>query len=429
MGQSRLKVGEFGEVWVSPRMVGDEQVGWQARRRYRDMSGLYREVSGTGSTKGGARRRLDRNTEAAQAKMAAVGVLSASMTVAALLDAWLIERRHDVDEGHLKPQSLNTYRNEIRLVLLPAIGALTLTEANATRLHAHLRAVERTGRSTRHARTILRQAFQHAVDLGLLPANPMLSVGGKKTRRKKRKKRGADNPISLSPEQVAWVVHAVQPRRTNKHGPAPNWDLADLVDSLRGTGTRIGESLALRWVDLHLDAEPPIAHICGTLVPRRPPEVPEQFRQPYTKKGTEEGDGDRWVVLPPETVAMFKARRKRTPFRRQHDPVFATRNGTFLSANNLRTRLRRALAADPRLAGVWIKPHSFRGSYLTRVAEMYGIEAAQVAAGHADPSTTRRYYVQPKNVAPDARAALADLLRPPAVELPDGRETQATSRT
>ena len=41
--------------------------------------------------------------------------------------------------------------------------------------------------------------------------------------------------------------------------------MADIIDLMLATGCRIGEILALRWIDLDLDGDLPILTVSGTI--------------------------------------------------------------------------------------------------------------------------------------------------------------------
>lgn len=83
-------------------------------------------------------------------------------------------------------------------------------------------------------------------------------------------------------------------------------------------------------------------------------------------------------------------------------PVFANRDGGWVSLANMRRSLRAALPDDLR----WCTPHSFRRTAGTVVRDKLGVEAAQQQLGHAHLATTEGHYVQRKTMGPDVRDAL-----------------------
>jgi integrase len=193
------------------------------------------------------------------------------------------------------------------------------------------------------------------------------------------------------------VVDPATRRTPGRRGP--NRDLAELVDVLLGTGMRIGEVLALRWCDLDLAADPPTVCVSGTLLEPRPGHVDSLRRQDDTKTGR-----DRTLVLPAPVVDALAARRRRSQWRRMDDPVFASGTGAWLWPNNVRTRLRQAVAGIEGLDGT--SPHTLRRTVGTLLAHEAGLDAAREQLGHSDPGVTYQRYVASRRVAPDLRPHL-----------------------
>lgn len=86
-------------------------------------------------------------------------------------------------------------------------------------------------------------------------------------------------------------------------------------------------------------------------------------------------------------------------------PVFATRNGTYISDFNLR-RMWRA-ARTERFEQVTFA--DYRKAVATIIERAEGMEAAGQALGHSSPEITRRYYVQRREVV-DYSAVLGEVL-------------------
>lgn len=83
-------------------------------------------------------------------------------------------------------------------------------------------------------------------------------------------------------------------------------------------------------------------------------------------------------------------------------PVFANRDGGWMSLANMRRALRAALPED--LA--WVTPHSFRRTVATVVRDAYGPAFAQQQLSHARLATTEAHYLQRHTRGPDVRNAL-----------------------
>lgn len=406
----RLRPGEHGDPWVVP--VIDSQTGevvaQQARVRVRDRDGRVRQVSARAATKGGARRALDRKL-ALRSDPGAIGVVR-GMTVKDLGEYWLKRRELDAaapttGQGHggpVAPQTLAAYRGAFDNVVVPALGGLRLSEVTVGLLDEALAEIERRGRSTGQARTVLSQMFALAVRHGAIPANPMRDV----TRPRRRRRQVKALTVAEARAVLAHLDEYARARAVDENGlrtggkprsPA----LAELVLFLLATGTRIGEALAVRWRDLDLAGEAtgfPTVHVCGTLVEPRKGYVPQLHRQEIPK-----GREERTLILPDAAVDMLLARRKRTQWRRLDDPVFASVNGSWLWPNNQRARLRKAMS-DTAFADV--EPHTFRRTVGTLLAHEAGLDVARDFLGHSDPSVTFQRYTGLRRVAPDARHLL-----------------------
>jgi integrase len=83
-------------------------------------------------------------------------------------------------------------------------------------------------------------------------------------------------------------------------------------------------------------------------------------------------------------------------------PVFANRDGGWMSLHNMRRVLRAALPED--LA--WVTPHSFRRTVATVVRDAHGPAAAQQQLSHAKLATTEAHYLQRQTSGPDVRTTL-----------------------
>lgn len=409
MGAERLQPGTFGEPWFNDRhspVTGkgrprkspltpeqirtDTKARWEAYCRYRDYSGRYRELFGSGSTKGAARRSLERKVDAARQSLGATSDLNASTTVETLARRWLAERR---EKGQGRHQTLVKYEHEIDSAIVPKWGGLPIGAVTTGLIHRGLGEIERA-RSTRQTRSVLSQIFGYAVALGALSVNPVHGLPPEVRPRERRKKR-RKQPRSLTPDETSAVVKAVaeweRPRPTG--GPRPSGVLSLAVEVMLATGCRIGECLALQWADVHLDDEVPWVRIAATLVEPSKKGDPPLRRQAFTK-GDDESDEEpgRDVELSPHAVAALREHRKHSPFRRLADPVFSNRRGGWLWPGNVRRMLRTAVERHAPLV-TDLHPHLFRSTVATVVSTSYGIELAQEMLGHSNSQTTARYYV------------------------------------
>ena len=410
MGSEALQPGDFGEPWFNDRhspLTGkgrlrknpmtpeqiktDPKARWEAYVRYRDYNGGYRELFGSGHTKGAARRSLDRKIESTRQSMGSTSDLDATSTVETLARRWLGERR---EKGQGRHQTLVKYEHEIEAAIIPKWGGLAIGSIGTERLHRGLGEIERT-RSTRQTRTVLSQIFGYAVALGALSSNPVHGLPSEVTPRERRKKKRKKTPRSLTIDETNSVIAAVELYEAPNPagGPRSSGVLSLAVELMLATGCRIGECVALQWQDVHLDDEVPWARIAATLVEPSRKGDPPLHRQAFTK-GDEEDEEEpgRDIELSPEAVDALRSHRKQTAYRRLSDPVFANRGGGWLWPANVRRMLRTAVERHaPEVTGM--HPHLFRSTVATIVCEEYGIEVAQEMLGHASRQTTARYYV------------------------------------
>jgi integrase len=176
-----------------------------------------------------AQRRVDTGTF--------VGVTR--LTVGEHFERWLAGHR-------VKPSTLSSYRQKVRLHITPHIGDVPLQRLTTAQVDALYRTLESTGRQTggglspktvRYVHTILRKALSSAVLDGLIPRNPT-------DRAKPPTAREA-----ASPEKQTWTGDQI--RRfldaERHHSLHPLWIV------YATTGMRRGEALALRWSDLDLE--------------------------------------------------------------------------------------------------------------------------------------------------------------------------------
>ena len=152
--------------------------------------------------------------------------------------------------------------------------------------------------------------------------------------------------------------------------------------------------LALRWSDVDLLADPPAVTISGTLVDHQ-----RIAGKPLHRQESRKGDAPtQTVVLPRFGVEAFTAVPGETG---PAGPVFASRDGAWMSLANPRRALRAALPADLR----WVTPHSFRRTVATVVRGDLGPALAQQQLSQSKLSTTEAHYLKRHTHGPDVRNA------------------------
>jgi hypothetical protein len=119
--------------------------------------------------------------------------------------------------------------------------------------------------------------------------------------------------------------------------------------------------LALRWSDVDLLADPPTVTIAGTLIDHG-----RIAGKPLHRQDTRKGDAPPHTVLLPrfgvEALTALVAESG------MDGPVFANRDGGWMSLANMRRSQRAALPADLS----WMTPHSLRRTVATVVRDARG---------------------------------------------------------
>ena len=157
----------------------------------------------------------------------------------------------------------------------------------------------------------------------------------------------------------------------------PNGNLPDIVDIFLATGLRINGVLALRWSDLDLEAVRPTPTISGTLVQL-------EGRGIVRQEATKSAAGRRTVYLPSFAVDV-RMRRRASGTPNALDAVFTTRNGTWVSAHNVR-RQWRSIREGTGLE--WVTPHAFRKTVATIIEREANSKDAAAQLGHASEAIT-----------------------------------------
>ena len=267
------------------------------------------------------------------------------MRLSRLAEIWLA---HLEDEGRIELSTLNEYRRTLHRTVLPKLGGLLLREVTTGALDQFLIDVWKTSPNRqRKSKAVLGGMLDMAVRHDALTHNPIRGTTAL------RRPRATPRVMTIEDlETVRAAVHAqiAKPRP----GPKANHDMADIVDLMLATGCRIGEILALRWSDLHIDADPPTVTVAGTI-------KTEPGRGTYRKPTPKTDHSNRTLVLPPFAVQMLRRRRANNQ-PNDVDAVFATRTGTWHQLSNIERRWRQIRAGT----GLeWVTPHMFRKTVAT----------------------------------------------------------------
>lgn len=385
MGRGRppTSLGTWGTIRTTRVREGADR----ARTRIRDKDGVTREVTATGSTVAAAERALreklvDRATPTQQA-------ITADTTIAALAAIWLKYLR---DEDRIESTTINEYERVLTKVVLPEIGGLRLREVTTSRLDLFLVRLRATSASRqRKTKVVIGAMLGLAVRHDALAVNPVQQTSRIHRERSETRSLTLEDLNTIRDALRAWTAK-------QRPGPKASSDMADIIDLMLATGARIGEVLALRWIDVALDADRQNLTINGTI-------KTEPGKGTYRKPSPKSDSSVRTVVLPDFAVEVLRRRRavgREIP----NDAVFPTRNGTWQQVNNLERRWRQ-VRQDTGLD--WVTPHTFRKTVATVISERVNAETASRQLGHSSPAITREFYISKPAIAADVAHVLEEL--------------------
>lgn len=231
--------------------------------------------------------------------------------------------------------------------------------------------------TAKSCRSVLSGVLGLAVRYGVLGANPIrdaMRVEGRPTR--------APRALTRHERRELFTALAADP-------VARRHDLLDLTRFLLATGQRIGECLAVAWLDIDLDAAR--VDVNHTVI--------RVAGHGLIRKDTKSSAGERTLILPSWAVADLRLRHARGVT--LDAPVFPDTLGGLRDPSNTRRALRRAL---DRAGFDWVTSHNFRKTTATLLDDA-GLSARLIAdqLGHARPSMTQDVYMGRRAV--DQRAA------------------------
>lgn len=328
-------------------------------------------------------------------------------------DEWWRERQL---EGELALQSFDTYASNLRTHLRPALGNLRVREVTPVVVNRLLAGISLQGKHdvARQARNILTQVMAMCVRYGAVSVNPVRDAAPT------RKSRGPKEIRTVELDQIPVLRKAVREweNRPAKRGVRNITMLPQIVDTMLGTGIRIGECLALREADLHLDDDAPTLTVQGTVVRvavKAASEGEKVTRQLVRQAKPKSDSSRRTVTLPPFVV---DALREAIALGLDGGPdrlVFPSTEGTPRSPGRIREQLKEALDGT----GVTARPHDFRRTVASLLDAQLDTKTAAAQLGHSTEATTLRHYVKRTHVAPDVRVVLDLLVSQPDSDSPE----------
>lgn len=380
-GRPPLPLGTWGEISTQRTTSG-----WIARVRFRDFDGRTRHVARTGKTKGAAKNSLTRHLTERTAPVDGAEITSESPIL------MVIERyyAHKVAHGKWATNTRRRYREIIDSYIGPHLGGLRVHEVTVGRLEVFLQSVtdDIGAPSAKMCKSVLSGTLKLAVRHGAIPANPVRETEAVEVQTKEI--------LTVDLEQVAALRKVATERDSpeGKRGRPPFPFHAACVDTLLGTGVRIGEAFAILLEDLDL-VEGSVV-ISGTVV--RDDVTGKMVRQPRTKNGK-----TRKLFLPKfaiDTLAQYAA----IVPPNDDGLLFPSVTGTVRDPNNFRKVWRKMIADAGLPTGT--SPHVLRKTVGTAIDAQVNLRAAASQLGN-DERTARKYYIRESHDGP----AVADLLQ------------------
>jgi len=317
--------------------------------------------------------------------------LSPSLTFGAVAARWLADFEAKVAIGTRSERTLDLYRSQLRLHLVPQLSRRRIAAITPDDVVAVTRQLFARGLSPWSVKRILgalSSVFSYSLRRGYINQHPFRCL----ERDERPHPIGSDQRV-LTRSELARLFAAC-PRR----------DQPFLLTGVF-TGMRLSELLALGWEDVDFAAgvirvRHQLAHGRRGVPPRRIP--------PKTRASTRE------IPLLPQLAVVLREHKRGSHIRAGTDYVFATARGTpFLHGNVSRRVLRRA-ATDAGLDrdGRRVRFHDLRHTFASHLIIDIRLDVVQVSRilGHARTSMTLDTYTHLFEAArhgADVRAELA----------------------
>lgn len=391
VARPRTPIGTFGEIHIEKTLDGRAR----ALTRFRDYDGQLRRVRATADTPKAAERKLKEMLAERTEQQVGQGDLTSASSFRHLVDVWLA----DLDlEDALAPSTRALYERNMRQLVLPAFEHYALREISVRKVDQFIKTLAKTKSYSmaKQARAVLSLAFGLAVRYDAMRENPVRDTA--------RLRKPPTQAMSLTTQQVDEIRRAVRGwrRRPGLPGPRPDGQLEQIIEVILGTSARIGEVLAIRKCDVDVTRSPATVRLCGTIVS---PTGKPTHRQPHPKtmKST------RTVSVPSFAAEVLRARLVAIASEAPEHLIFFSRNGTPLTTNNIRRRLR-AVLEEAGIVGV--TPHSFRRTVATVLDRAGGADLAAEMLGHTSSKITKEHYIEPDEAVNPVTAEILEVLAP-----------------
>ncbi|MGI9184354.1 MAG: tyrosine-type recombinase/integrase [Solirubrobacteraceae bacterium] len=314
------------------------------------------------------------------------GMVRTGATVADAAAEWLRYVEHD---RACKPSTLTDYRHTAERIVRD-LGSERLEDVTAEMLERWKGTLTVSNRTVAKYLVILHGIFRRAMKVSGLPLNPAASV-------ERPRFRVSDDLDAFSPEDVWALVRAAGSEQDGC-----------MFLTAAFTGLRMGELLALEWLDIDFAGE--------VIRVRRSYNVHGGVGSPKSGKV-------RSVPLVPDLAQRLAALAGRDDFTEPNDLVFCGELGRFQDASSIRVRYRAALASAELRS---LRFHDLRHTFGTLAVRRAEVPAVQAWMGHSDIQTTMRY-VHHRDRGGEAKL-LAEAFRPATAEVPSPADAPAAVR-
>ncbi|MEV8443155.1 site-specific integrase [Actinosynnema sp. NPDC051121] len=382
-----MPIGTFGKIRVE--VLGPKR--YRARCRYRDFNGKVYDVERLGTSRTDAENNLKAAIRDWVTPIAGATV-TASTKFSEVAARWLAELVRDAEREFRSWGTVDTYRNRLEGLVLPAVGDLRMNELSTPILDALCKKVRdsSSASSAKTVRAVLSGVCAYAVQHGALEANPAREIT------RLESKRAKNRPQKSRALTAVEVLDLLQ--KLDQDERAVKDDLPDLVRFFLATGERTGEALGAHWPDFNENARE--LAMSGNVI-----RAPGRGR--IVNRGKTE-NAERPIPLPDWCVVMLVERREKTVD--LDGPIFPSSTGTIREATNVRNRAWKPFIA--RAGYEWVTFRTFRRTVATLLDEA-GLTARQIAdlLGHSRPSMTQDVYMGRRSPGRAAADALGAVIR------------------
>lgn len=394
------KTSQYIEACVSARQNSKGETGAMPRKQRKTRApngdGSFREKTRTYNGKTtkyieyritihdpvtGASKSMSFTGKTKKAVMDKAKKAEASLNIGAYQDAkkmaaseWFAFWLENYCKGRVKPSTYSSYEGIIRIHILPEIGGLKLQAVKGThiqRLYNTMINKELSAKTVKNVSTVLHKAFQNAIKLGYLTANPC---------------DGAELPKVIKPdikpledEEIPKFLDAI------RNSPMENAYALCLF-----TGLREGECLGLSWRQVCFEKR--------KLVIDQQLQKGKGKNSEYTIISTKNSKS-RTIVLPPIALDYLRAEKAKqaenqlrmgSSWSNPNDLVFTDAKGTHYKISTFYKTFKRLAASIGRPD---LRPHDLRHTAATiAIACGTDTKTVQDMLGHATASFTLSTY-------------------------------------